>query len=155
VCARGDPDLDRDRADLPLATAVRTALLLGDPLTDDALLEPVERELRVLAVLGVGLGLRVAGVLLEDRGLDGLRGVLAGELVLDRRRLVQLRAVRLGDLADEFLVDDGRLDRQLLLAGLLGELALGGTDLLDLAVPRYRRPRGRGPSSRRGRPRRG
>ena len=90
VRARGDADLDRDRADLALGAAVGTLLLLGDALADDRLLEPVEGELRALAVLGVRVGLGVARVLLEDGLLDGLRRVLAGELVLDLGRLVEL-----------------------------------------------------------------
>src|SRR3954468_17034097 len=44
VRARRDADLDRDRADLPLGAAVGTALVLGDALADDRLLETIERE---------------------------------------------------------------------------------------------------------------
>ena len=86
----------------------------------------------LLAELGVGLGGRVAGVLLEHLLLDGLRRVLALELVLDLRRGVERGAVRLGDLAREVLVDLRHLDLQLRLAGLLGQLALRGAQLLDL-----------------------
>ena len=124
VRARRDADLDRDRPDLALGATVRTALLLGDALADDRLLDAVERELRALAELGVRVGLGVAAVLLEHGLLDDLRRGLAGELVLDRGGLVEREAVALGDLADEVLVDLRRLDRELLLAGLLGQLAL-------------------------------
>ncbi len=134
VRARGDADLDRDRADLFVVAAVGALLVDRDALADDRLLEAVERELRLLAVLGVRVGLWVAGVLLEDGGLDGLRRILALELVDHLGRGVELRAVAGADLVEEVLVDDGRLDRELRLAGLLGELALGGTELADRVV---------------------
>src|SRR5436190_14290905 len=134
VRARQQPRLDRDLADLTLAAAVRALLVDGDALADDLLLELVERELRLLAVLGVGLRLGVARVLLEHSLLDGLRGVLAGELVLDLGRLVQRRAVRLLDLREQVGVDLRRLDDELLLAGLLGQLALRGAELPDRVV---------------------
>ena len=47
---------------------------------------------------------RRARILRQDGLLDGLRRVLAVELVLDRRRGVERRAVRLGDLGDQVLV---------------------------------------------------
>src|SRR5207244_7306025 len=65
VRARGDADLDRDRADLPLATAVRALLVDGDALPDDLLLELVERRLRARPVLGVRPGAGIAVVLRE------------------------------------------------------------------------------------------
>src|SRR3954454_8249795 len=132
VRARRDADLDRDRADLPLRAAVRADLPLRDPLADDRLLEAIERELRALAELGVRLGLGVAAVLLEHGLLDDLRGGLAGELVLDGGGLVELTAVAVPDLADEVLVDLRRLDDELLLADLLGQLALERAELADL-----------------------
>ena len=110
VGARQHAGLDPDVADLVRAAAVRALLLDGDPLADDRLLELVERELRVLAVLGVRVRRGIAGVLLEDGLLDGLRGVLAGQLVLDRGRLVERLAVRGLDLVVELLGDLRRLD---------------------------------------------
>ena len=53
----------------------------------------------LLAVLGVGVGLGVAGVLLEHGLLDGLGRGLALELVLDLGRRVERGAVALADLA--------------------------------------------------------
>ena len=71
----------------------------------------------------------------EDLLLDGLRGVLAGELVLDRGGLVELLPVRALDLLEQVGVDLRRLDLELRgLAGLLAELAHGGDELLDLRV---------------------
>src|SRR6476469_5220904 len=134
VGARQQAGLDRDRADLLVGAAVRALLVDGDPLADRRLLEAVERKLRLLAELGVGVGLRVAGVLRQDGLLDGLGGVLAVELVLDLRRLVELRAVAVADLLEQALVDLRSLDGHLRLAGLLGQLALRGTDLLDRVV---------------------
>ena len=58
-------------------------------------------------------------VLLEDLLLDRLRGLLSSELLVDLRRLVELRAVRGADLLDEVGVDLGRLDLELLLARLV------------------------------------
>ena len=96
VRARRDADLDRDVADLVLATAVGALLVDGDALADDRLLELVEGHLHRGALLLGGDELLLGGtlgrgrsVLLEDRGLDGLRRVLAVELVLapaSRRR---------------------------------------------------------------------
>src|SRR5215208_748173 len=126
--------LDPDLADLVGAAAVRALLLHGDALADDRLLELVERELRPLAELGVRVGLGIARVLHQDGLLDGLGGVLAGELVLDRGRLVELGAVRRLDLLVETLVDLGGLDGRLVLAGPLAQLVLDGDDLLDRAV---------------------
>ena len=68
----------------------------------------------LLAVLGVrARRRRVARVLLEHRLLDGLRGVLARELVLDRGRLVERGAVRALDLVEQVLVDLRGLDLEL------------------------------------------
>jgi hypothetical protein len=50
------------------------------------------------------------------------------------RRLVERLAVGLLDLGVELLVDLRAVDLQLLLAGLLGELELGGAELLDRSV---------------------
>ena len=125
VRARSDADLDRDVADLALAAAVGALLVDGDALADDRLLDLVEGELRALAVLAVGVGVGIAGVLLQHGLLDRLGRRLALELVLDLRRRVERGAVALADLAHELLVDDGRLDDELLLAGHLGQLALG------------------------------
>ena len=74
------------------------------------------------------------GVLREHRLLDGLRRVLALELVLDLGGLVEVRAVGGLDLVEQPLVDLRRLDVELLLAGLLGQLALGCAELLDRVV---------------------
>ena len=88
---------------------------------------------RVLGVLGSVLGSPEYWA--EDLLLDGLRGVLAGELVLDRRGLVELLPVRALDLLEQAGVDLRRLDLELRgLAGLLAELAHGGDQLLDLRV---------------------
>ena len=113
---------------------VGALLVDGDPLADRGLLEPVEGHLRGGLALGVAVGLRVAGVLLEDLGLDGLGRVLALELVLDLGGRVELRAVRGLDLGEQLLVDLRDLDLLLGLADLLGQLALQGAELLDLAV---------------------
>ena len=88
----------------------------------------------LLAVLRVGVGGRVARVLVEHLRLDRLRGVLAGELVLHGRRLVQRLPVGRLDLAEEPLVHDGRRDLELGLGDLAGQLALRRAQLLDLAV---------------------
>ena len=77
------------------------------------------------------LGARVAGVLRDDLLLDGLRGVLALELVDDLGGGVQLRAVRALDLLDQRLVDLRRVDLDLRLADLGGEIALKLAELLD------------------------
>src|ERR1700760_1373343 len=96
VRARRDADFDRDVADLILATAVWALLVDGDALADDRLLELVEGQLHRCAlllggdelILGGTLGRR-RSVLLEDFGLDSLRRILALELVLDLRRVVE------------------------------------------------------------------
>src|SRR5215210_4461452 len=133
--ARQQAGLDGDLADLVGPAAVGAALLDRDALADDRLLEPVEGELRLRAALGVLGRLGVAGVLREDLVLDRLGGVLAGELVLDRGRLVELLAVRALDLLQQALVDLRDLDLELgRLAGLLAELAHRAAELLDLRV---------------------
>ena len=134
VRARRDADLDRDRTDLLGGAPVGTLLLDRDPLADHRLLELVEGALGVGAVLGVGLGLGVARVLLDDLLLDRLGRVLALELVLDLGGGVERRAVRALDLLVQLRVDLAALRPRLLLAGLLGQLALGGAELLDLLV---------------------
>ena len=88
----------------------------------------------LLAELGVGLGGGVAGVLLQNLLLDGLRRVLALQLVLHLGRGVERGPMRGGDLARELLVDLRHLDLLLGLAGLLGQLALRGAQLADLRV---------------------
>src|SRR5205814_755368 len=98
VRARQQAGLDRDRADLVLAAPVGALLVDGDALADDLLLEPVERELGLLAELRILGRVDRAGVLLDDLLLDGLGGRLAVELVVDLRRGVQRGAVRLADL---------------------------------------------------------
>ena len=134
VRARQDADLGVDRPDLGLGAAVRALLVDGDALADEVLLELVERELGPAAVLRVGLGRRLAGVLGEHGLLDGLGGVLARELVLHARGLVQRRAVRRLDLRVEVLVDRRGRDLELGLGDLAGELELRGAQLLDRAV---------------------
>ena len=86
------------------------------------------------AVLGVGLGSRVAGVLGEHLLLDGLGGVLALDLVLHAGGPVERLAVGLLDLRVEALVDRRSRDLELLLRRLRGQLVLGGAELLDRAV---------------------
>ncbi len=134
VRARRDADLDRDRPDLLRAAAVGALLVDGDPLADQRLLELVERPLGGGAALGVVLGLGIAGVLREHLLLDRLGGVLALELVLDLGRGVERVAVRGLDLLVELRIDLRDLDLDLRLAGLLGQLALGGAELLDRVV---------------------
>src|ERR1700682_2898169 len=138
VGAGSHADFDRDLADLVLAATVRSLLLHGDALADDRLLELVERELRRgTALLGGGqlaLGGAVGSrrsILLEDRGLDGLRRVLALELVRDLGRLVEGLAVRGANLLEQLLVDADLDELFLLLADFLGEIALEGAQLLD------------------------
>ncbi len=130
VRAWSDSDFDRDRPDLVRAAAVRALLLDRDPLADQRLLELVEGALRVALELGVGLGLRVAGVLHEHLLLDRLARVLALELVLDLRGGVERRAVRGLDLLVELRVHLRDLDLELRLAGLLGQLALDAQSFL-------------------------
>ncbi len=92
---------------------------------------------RSLAASSFVLGGRLwrgRGVLLEDRGLDRLGRVLALELVLDLRGVVERRAVRGADLVEQLLVDADRLEDFLLLADLRGEVALQRAELLDLGV---------------------
>ena len=141
VRARRHSDLDRDVADLALAASVRALLLDCDALADDRLLELVERQLNGCApLLGgqqpilVGALGRGRGVLLEDRALNGLGGVLALELVLHLRRRVELCAVGGADRVEDRLIDGDRLEHFLLLADLRGELALQRAQLLDLRV---------------------
>ncbi len=86
VRARCDGDLDVDRTDLLRAAAVGADLLNRDALADQRLLELVGSPLSLGELFAIVLGLRVAGVLLDDRGLDGFGLVLAVELVLDGRR---------------------------------------------------------------------
>ena len=117
------------------APAVGAPLVDRDPPADDVLLELVERALHLGAALRVDrLVARRSGVLREHGLLDGLRRVLALELVLDLRRAVELGAVRGLDLVEQALVDLRLLDHDLLLAGLRGQLALRGAELLDLVV---------------------
>ncbi len=100
----------------------------------DVLLELVERELRLAAVLGVGVGRGLTRVLGQHLLLDRLGGVLALDLVLHARGAVQRLAVRLLDLCVELLVDRRGGDLQLLLRRLAGQLELRGAELLDRAV---------------------
>ncbi len=129
-----DADLDRDVANLVLATAVGTLLVHRDPLTDDRLLQLVEDELRRLTLCRVVLGLGIAGVALEHRGLDRFSRVLAGELVLDLRCVVERLAVRGANLFEQARIGLGHDHFELRLAALLGQLTLERAELLDLAV---------------------
>ena len=121
-------------ADLVRAAAVGPLLVDGDPLADHVLLELVERELGGRALLAVVLGLGVAGERLERLLLDLLGRVLALELVLDLGGRLEGGAEALLELGEDGLVDLRRLDLDLLLAGLLLQLALRLADALDLAV---------------------
>ncbi len=98
-CVRGArPTSIVDRADLVRGAAVGALLVDGDALADGRLLERVERQ------LGRGRASRRSPRrpgrprLLEDCRLDGLRRVLALELVLDLRGRVERCAVRGVDL---------------------------------------------------------
>ena len=106
--------------------AVGALLVDGDALADDRLLELVERELRALAVLGVGVGVGVAGVLLERRpprrpwSRPGARACPRPAWPRRARRrgcraIWRERAPRRSAAASTC---------ELLLAGLLGQLAL-------------------------------
>ena len=134
VRARCVGHLDVDRADLVLRAAVRALLVDRDALAHGRLLEGVERLLDAAALLRVALPGLVARVGLDDGGLDGLRRVLTLELVLDLRRRVERCAVRGADGLEQALVDLRRLEDDLLLAGLLGQLALCGAELPDRVV---------------------
>ena len=94
VHAGRDVHLALDRPDLVLGAPVGPLLVDRDPAADDLLLQLFERA----RDLGLPLGIRVlavggARVVLEHLLLDRLGGVLAGELLGDLRRLVQLRPV--------------------------------------------------------------
>ena len=141
VRARRDAHFDRDVADLVLGATVGALLVHGDALADDRLLELLERELHGgTALLGArelllgGALRRRRGVLLEDRRLDRRGGVLALELVLDLGGRVERRAVGGADRLEKLGVDRDRLEDFLLLADLLGELALQRAQLLDRCV---------------------
>ena len=109
-----------------LSTAIR--------LPDHVLLELVEGELDGRALLAVVVGLRVAGERLERLLLDLLGRVLALELVLDLGGLLEGGAEAVLELGEDRLVHLRRLDLDLVLAGLLLQLALRLADALDLAV---------------------
>ena len=118
----------------------------GDALADDRLLELLECELNGrAALLGArqhllgGAFRRRGRVLLEDRSLDRLGGILALELVLDLGGLVERLPVRRADGLEQLLVDGDRLECFLLPADLLGELALQCAELLDLRVGNVQR----------------
>src|SRR4051794_36728235 len=134
VGARRHADLDRDRADLLRLPAVGADLPHRDAVADDLLLELVEHGLGVGLVLRVGVRGGIARVLLEDRRLDGLRRVLALELVVDRGRLVELLPVRVLDLLEQVLAHLGRRDLELVLARLLAQVVLERAQLLDRRV---------------------
>ncbi len=89
------------------------------------------RSLGCLLLFLAGAVGRGGPVLLEDCRLHRLARVLALELVLDLSGLVQRGAVRRLHFREQPLVDGWRLDRRLVLADLLGQLALKRTDLLD------------------------
>ena len=91
--ARQQAGLDRDRTDLRRVAAVRALLVDGDALADDRLLELVERELRGLAARSAYSASASSPENFASTSLlDGLRRVLALELVEDLRRLVELAA---------------------------------------------------------------
>src|SRR4029079_11072093 len=115
VDARGDVDLALDRPDLVAAAAVGPLLVDCDPAPDRRLLDRAEcpRDL----VLAGGIGLLVAGVgrvLRQDRVLDRLDRLLAGELLGDAGRLVDGVAVGAADLFDQALVAAPTLGQQAL-----------------------------------------
>src|SRR5205823_2542143 len=132
--ARRDADLDRDRTDLVGRTTVGALLLDRDALANHVLLRLRECELCGLAPLGVALALRLARELADDPLLELDRRVLARELVLDRRRMVEVGAEAAVDLVVHALVDGRRRDLGLRLAGQLTQLPLRLTELLDLGV---------------------
>ncbi len=135
VHAGRDVDLGLDRTDLVLSATVGTLLVDGDPLADHVLLE--DAEVAADLALAGGVGLLVTGVgseSLDDLVLDRADRVLAGELVLDLRGLVELAAELVGDLGEQRLVGGRSLDVELLLAGLGGQLLHRPDELLDLAV---------------------
>ncbi len=164
VRARRDADLDRDVADLVLGAAVGALLVDGDALADDRLLELVERELDRRAallgglrfVLGGALG-RCGSVLLEDRAprrpwtRPGARA--CPRPAWPRRAPTPCEA----RIASSSRSGRPRIASNdcLLLAGLLGQLALQRAQLLDRARGRCRARRGsppRGSRWRRPRP---
>ncbi len=111
VRARGDADLDRDVADLVLRAPVGALLVDRDALADDRLLELVESELdrgatllgRLELLLGGALRRGAARTARGSAASTALRRVLALELVLDLRGLVERRAVRGADLVEQLL----------------------------------------------------
>src|ERR1039458_9035628 len=113
--ARRHAHLDSDVANLVLGATVRALLVHRDSLADDRLLELVKRELdRGAALLGaeeppLGRALRCRwGVLLEDRRLDRLGGVLTLKLVLHLRGLVERLAVRGANRLQNLGIDPDR-----------------------------------------------
>ncbi len=109
VRARSEPDLDADRADLLRAPAVGAALVDGDLLADDVLVDRVRR------LLDPRLGGRVLAVRLpvrdRERQLDSLDDPVVEEAALAGLQVlgVLLRVGQLAQLALELLAH-GALD---------------------------------------------
>ena len=115
-----DLDLGRERTDLARGTAVHTDLFAQGAVTDRGLLERTERSLEGLLRLGEALGQS-----LEHLFLDGVNGLVTGELALGQQGLGNLlrreflnRGVLLVGVVQEQRELDG------LLRGLLGHLEL-------------------------------
>jgi hypothetical protein len=113
--------------------AVRALLVDGDALADDLLLELSKRELRLLAVLGVGLGSGSPEYCSSTASSTALvaswRSSLSSTCVASSSC-----APCEPDLREQVRVDLRRLDDELRLAGLLGQLALAAHELLDRVV---------------------
>ena len=135
VRARQHADLDPDIADLIELAAVGTAPLFDHLLAEDLLAQHVEvacrpscgrlrlrRRNRLLQFVFELLDQRVAFVL----------GILLGVHRVDQAR-ADLRA----QIVEVILVDHGRLDHALRLAGLLHQLVDRGANLLDLRVAEF------------------
>ena len=127
VHAGQDLNLGGERTDLARGTAIHADLFTQGAITDRGLLERTERGLEGLLRLGEALGKS-----LEHLFLDGIHGLVAGELALGQQRLSDLLG---GVFLDSgvFLVGVVQEQREVggLLGGLLGDLDLSLAQGLD------------------------
>ena len=131
VRARDDADLAADLSDLVGAATVGPALLHGDAVADDVLLELGEGALHVRDAVDARV---VVEQRLDGLELDGGRRVLAVLLVGDLRRGVDLAGEPGADLFEDALVDGVLGHVPLGLAAGALQLELHVDELLDLVV---------------------